>query len=422
MNTIHREAPVTGIFTPNAGKEAPERFIPNAPIREYDGYICPNDDRRARALGDQLAAQVQKNRIADFERTEEYCHQHGETNPDQMVHVTTFLHLDGVFYMTYYANTSTAAEDPLMQECRLAFCPDDRPEDMTIVTVQKAGDMLDDRKIDAVYDTILLYKGGDELYLLWTASADGEYYRFYCVYDRATNTLGPIRPNRFRVGDTVNDFSMTGIVNALSAQGLPHKHMFADIGIMQKLTSREENGELWYYTGAYSGFLNCIIRSRDFITWEYVAEPDFLNLSQWENAVYVWGDRCYYFVRQYDCQQGFLTCYDLETGTWAAPFLIRDTQSRSDFIEYQGELYLIHAPVDRNGFGIMHIDRETLKNSRPVAVADMKESCFYPFARVEGDTVYMSYTVDRRHVRLTHFPAQALIREDEPEDKASGMQ
>ena len=39
--------------------------------------------------------------------------------------------------------------------------------------------------------------------------------------------------------------------------------MFSDIGIMQKLTTRTENGETWYYTGAYSGYFNCIIKSRD---------------------------------------------------------------------------------------------------------------------------------------------------------------
>ncbi len=417
MNAIGRMAPETGIFTENVGGQAPERLEPHAPINGYDGYICPMDDPQAWKRGERLAALVQENRIADFERTEEYCRRRGETDPDRMVHVSTFLHLDGYFYMTYYANTSAAAEDPRMQECRLAVYPEGRPQDMAVYTVQSVGDTLDGRTIDAVYDTILLYKGGDQLYLLWTASAAGEYYRFYCIYDRAAHTLSAIRPNRFRVGAVVNDFSVTGIVHALSANGLAHKRMFADIGIMQKLTTRVENGEIWYYTGAYSGYFNCIIRSRDFITWDYVAKPDFINLSQWENAVYVWGDRCYYFVRQVDCQQGFLTYYDLNTHIWAPPCLVRDAQSRSDFIAYAGELYLIHAPRDRNGFGILRVDREQLKNSRPVAVADMQSSCFYPFARVEEDTVYLSYTVDRRHIRLSRFPAAALLEGEEPHNE-----
>ena len=174
--------------------------------------------------------------------------------------------------MTYYANTSNDAEDPLFQEARLAFCPIDDPEQMTIVTVQKAGELLDGKLVDRVYDTILLHKDGDELYILWTASVDGLYYRLYCTYNMKTMTLGAIRPNRFMVGDIVNDFSTTGISTALAANGLGHKDMFSDIGIMQKLTTRVEDNETWYYTGAYSGHLNCVIKSKDFITWKYVSE------------------------------------------------------------------------------------------------------------------------------------------------------
>lgn len=396
------------IFTPNVPTDRPEMLTPDAPIQPYDGYLVPGQDEKARRLGARCAAAVRDNKIADFERSEDYCRRRGETDPDRMVHVSTFLRLDGMIYMTYYANTSTAAEDPLHQQARLAFCPEARPEELTVLTVQKVGDTLGGKTIDMLYDTILLYKGGDELYILWTASADGLYYRFYCVYNRKTGTFGPIRPNRFRVGGVTNDFSTTGIVDALTAAGLPHKMMFSDIGIMQKLTTRTENGETWYYTGAYSGYFNCIIKSRDLVTWDYVATPDFLNLSLWENAVYVVGDRCFYFVRQYDCQQGFLTCYDLVAGRWTVPTLIRDTQSRSDFIWWQGELYLIHGPLDRNGFGVVRVNRDCLAKSEPVLVADLGGSCFYPFARVEGEDIYLSYTVDRQHIRLSRFPAAML--------------
>ena len=77
---------------------------------------------------------------------------------------------------------------------------------------------------------------------------------------------------------------------------------------------------------------------------------------------------------------------------------------------YNRELYLIHAPLDRDGFGIVRIDRDDLANSRPLAVVRMGESLFYPFARVMGDTVYLSYTVDRKHIRLTHFDAKAYLK------------
>lgn len=83
--------------------------------------------------------------------------------------------------------------------------------------------------------------------------------------------------------------------------------------------------------------------------------------------------------------------------------LVADTQSRSDFFPYQGQLFLIHAPVDRNGFGILQVDPDDFTKSKEVLVADMHSSCFYPFTRVYGSEVYLSYTVDRKHIRLSHF-------------------
>jgi len=218
-----------------------------------------------------------------------------------------------------------------------------------------------------------------------------------------------VQVNRFKVGNVTNDFSVSGITNALALNNLPCKKMFSDIGIMQKLSSRVENGETWYSTGAYSGWLNCIIKSRDFITWEYVAQPDFINLSEWENAVYVLGDSVYYFVRQTtDCMQGFLTRYDLKTGSWDTPTLVRDAQSRSDFVYWQNRLFLMHAPADREGIGILEIDTGNLSKSRPVAVANFHSSIFYPYWDLIGDTAYISYTVSRKNIRFSKFDMNLL--------------
>ncbi len=401
--TVKFMPPEEGIFTPNIQTDKPELFTGSAPINHYNGYLRPQNSKAARELGDKCVAEMKASIIADFEKNEAYCVKHPEDHVDMMVHVSTFAIINGYIYMTYYANTGTTAEDPFYQESRFAFCPCDDPSDMTIIKLQKAGETLDGKTIDRVYDTILMRKDDDVLYLMWTASADGLYYRFYCTYTISTGTLSAIRPNRFKVGDVTNDFSISGMITALSANGIAHKSMWSDIGIMQKLTTREENGEIWYYSGAYSGNFNCIIKSRDFITWEYVSTPDFINESLWENAVYVIGDKVYYFVRQDECMQGFLTCYDLVNDTWATPCLIRDTQSRSDFIMYKDELYLIHAPIDRNGFGIVKVNREDLGKSEPVLVAEMHDSLFYPYTDIYNEYAYMSYTINRKHIRLAKF-------------------
>lgn len=406
--TIKRSAPVGGVFTPDIETDVILPEIPSVPIREYSGFLRPNDSTPARALGEKFAAEMKEGFVADFERSAAYCERNGESGPDKMVHVPTFTIVDGMVYMTYYANTDTDGETPSYQGARLAMCPENDPEDLTVIDIQKAGDTLDGEVITGVYDTILLHKDDRELYILWTAKTT-QYYRFYCVYDIPTKTLGPIRVNRFRVGEITNDFSMSGMHHALYASGISHRRMFADIGIMQGVTKRVENGVEYYYTGIYSGAFTAIAKSCDFITWEFVATPDFPNNSVWENATYVLNDKVYYFARQNECLQGFLTYYDLVTGEWAPPFLIADEQSRAVFFRYKDTLYLMHAPKDRLGVGIVRVDPEDLTKSTPLLIADMKSSCFYPFAKLYGETLYVAYTVARQHIRLTKIQFEKYV-------------
>ncbi len=363
----------------------------------------------ARRLGEIFSNDITSGFVADFERTEGYCKK-GES-PDLMVHVSTFCTIDGYIYMTYYANVNAHAEDANSQMARLAYCPVDNPSDMTFVNIQSVGDTLCGRPVVMVYDTILMQKDERTVYILWTANIGGEYYRLYRSFDIVTKTLGEISVNRFKVGSIVNDFGAKGIRNALAQSGIKMKKTYSDIGIMQKLSTRVENGKVYYYTGAYSGDFTCIIKSCDLETWEYVSQPDFVNASQWENATYVLGDRIFYFVRQHtDSPYGFLTVYDIVKDTWEKPVLIADSQSRSDFIMYKGELYLFHAPIDRNHIGLVRIDTESIANSAPVFIAKMDTSCFYPFISCfDGDGLAMSYTVERKHIRLAKFDMEKLI-------------
>lgn len=391
------------VFTEDIFADKALSPTPSGAITKTVGTLNPLDNAQAVSRGAALAASVDQNRIADFEKNIAYCEKMGG-NPDKMVHVSTFTVIGDMVYMTYYANTGSAAEDPKHQEARFAYCPLSNPSQMTIRTVQKVGDEVDGESITMVYDTILMHKDSSEIYVMWTASTPVQYYRFYRVFDVKSGQLGPVRVNRFKAGNVTNDFSISGVKHALYASGVAPKTMTSDIGIMQKLSTRVEGGVTYYYTGAYAGAFNCIIKSRDLITWEYVSTPDFTNQSEFENAVYVVGDRVYYFVRQTSgCAQGFLTYYDLKAKTWATPLLIKDCQSRSDFLYYKNNLYLIHAPRNRSGFGIVRVDTGDLRASRAVAVADMGSSCFYPYVKTVGNEVYISYTVDRKHIRLSKF-------------------
>lgn len=380
-------------------------------IENVAAIIDATVSEAVKAKGDAFAQEIEDAYISDFEKTEKAYAEGRVNETDKMVHVSTFCVIDNTIYMTYYANTKEASEDPNNQTARLVYCPVDNPEDKTFIDIQSVGDMCSGLRVNLVYDTILAKKDNETLYILWTAKVGGNYYRLYRSFCTRTKTLGEVQVNRFKVGEIINDYSTSGMQGAMAENGVAYKAMYSDIGIMQKFTAREENGETYYYTGTYSGDFTCIVKSKDFITWEYVAQPDFLNESKWENATYVKGDKCYYFVRQQEgVKYGFLTIYDLVKKTWEKPVLIEDCQSRGDFIEYKGNLYLFHAPIDRKHIGIVKIDTQNLANSKALLQAQMHTSCFYPFVQYyQNGELAISYTVERKHIRLASFTLSKYI-------------
>ena len=405
------------IFTADyTSSNTPTTYSP-ALVTDYAAKIEADTSLNSEAKAISFVQEINGNKVGDFEKI----------GIDKMCHVSTFTYAKGNIYVSYYANTISAAEDPQYQVARLAYAPENNTDNKVILDIMQVGDDLYGYKVTGVYDTILMQKEDepDNLYILWTASINGKYYRLYRIFNMETEEMGEIGVNRFKVGNVTNDFSSTGIQKALTANDIGYKWFFADIGIMQKLSTRVENGETYYYTGAYSGNFTCIIKSKDLITWEYVAQPDegangtgFANATKWENAVYVLGDKVYYFVRQWDpdtssdvgSYYGILTSYDLNTKEWAKPVLVGDCQSRSDFIYYKGNLYLFYAPTDREHIGILRIDTGNLANSKVVLQADMGGSCFYPFVQYNSrGELCMSYTVDRKHIRLASFTLSNYI-------------
>ena len=381
-------------FTKDIVTEKELILVPGMPISSPVRTISAACEPEALEKGKAFAEEIKNRFVADFEKS-----------GDKMAHVSTFIVVDDVVYVSYYANTKEPSEDPENQTARLAFARLDDMENKTYIDLQTAGDVFDGKKIEMVYDTILMKKDEDTLYVMWAARVEGNYYRFYCPFDIATKNVGEVGVNRLKIGSVVNDFSTSGIQSGLAANELPCKKLYADIGIMQKQSSRMEKGERYYYSGMYSGDFTALIKSKDLITWEYVSQPDFPNDSQWENATYVWKDKVYYFVRQQGTNPcGFLTVYDLESHTWARPVEIEDCQSRADFILYRDRLFLFHAPIDREHIGIVEIDTDNIAHSHVVLQAKMPTSCFYPFVSYyRQKELAMSYTVARQHIRLAEF-------------------
>ena len=399
------------IFSEDFKTEKQSIIVDNHTIDKFSAIILADVSDEAKRKGEQFALEIEEGFVSDFEKSERLFNEGKVDERDLMVHVSTFAVINDVIYMTYYANTKDPNEDPNYQTARFAYCSVNDLDNKTIVDIQSAGDMCGGRKVEMVYDTIMMQKDEDTIYIMWTAKLEGNYYRLYRTFTISTGKMGEVAVNRFKVGEVTNDFSTSGIQSALTENGIGYKHMYSDIGIMQKLSSRIENGETYYYTGSYSGDFTCIIKSRDLVTWEYVSEPDFPNDSKWENATYVIGDKCYYFVRQHEeSKYGFLTTYDLINKKWETPVLVEDSQSRSDFIVYKGELYMFHAPIDREHIGIIHIDTDNIANTEVVLQAHMHTSCFYPFVQYfGGEGLAMSYTINRKHIRLAKFDADKCL-------------
>ena len=387
----------SNVFTDDCKTSKELKITEGAPIANVMRTIAAGETEN----GKSFANEVTDGFVTDFEKPE-----------DQMAHVSTFMVVKDTVYMTYYANTKEPSEDPKNQTARLVYAPLDNVDRKTFIDLQTTGDTVGDKVIDMVYDTILMPKDDDTIYVMWTArTTEGNYYRFYCPFILSAKELGEIGVNRFKVGNVINDFSVSGIKSALAENDIPCKKMYSDIGIMQKLSCRVENGKIHYYTGTYSGDFTAIIKSSDLITWEYVSQPEFINDSKWENATYVLNDKVYYFVRQQDTNKcGFLTAYNLLTKTWDDPVEIEDCQSRGDFIYYKDNLYLFHAPIDREHIGIVKIDTENIAGSSVVLQAKMHTSCFYPFVQYyKNDELAMSYTVARKHIRLAKFTLSKYI-------------
>ena len=352
---------------------------------------------------------------------------------DKMVHVSTFCIINDVLYATYYVNTINHGETPSEHTARFVICPLNTISNSSTYkyydlcytkTVAEANGiqeiLINGKHIDSLYDIVLLHKDDNTLFLAWTCTLDGNYYRVYKTYNISTQSFSNIAINKFKVFDTIVDFSSNDLNDVFAKYNIEHKPLAGDIGIMQKLSSRTENGVVYYYTGMYIGQFNCIIKSTDLITWEFVSIPSFENKSQWENAVYIKNDKAFYFCRQqYDTPYAFLTWFDLSTNKWHSPIYINDGQSRCDFIEYNNKLYLIHSPMDRNHLAIMLIDEDNLIRSKDVQVAQVPDY-FYPYMQKYKGELYISFTNSRQHIYVSKFTI-CSIDSDTIRDKFNQM-
>ncbi|UFK64823.1 hypothetical protein [Limosilactobacillus reuteri] len=348
-------------------------------------------------LGKDLA-----NHLADFAKS-----------GDKMVHVSTFYKVNDTLFMSYYANTRSAYEDPTQHTARLVYAPFENLNQQTYIDVADIGQEYNGQKIEAIYDSLLL-KTSDDSYMIYafTAKVGGKFYMLYRRFDPKTKLLSDIHTMNFKVGVMTSTFDTVSVHDLLAKAGIDYDYEDRDISFVQKLSPRIEDGVVQYYAGIGILHFCFVVKSSDLINWTFVSTPDFMYKPEFEPSVYVKGDNVYYFCRQRGTEgNAVLAKYNIPNGQWSNPILVPDTQSRYDFFENNSQLYLVHSPLDRNHISLMQIDQNVLEKSYEVATAVVQD-CFYPFTQNIDGQMYMSFTQSRQHIWLNKFNPHSLLDSD----------
>lgn len=343
-------------------------------------------------FGEQL-----NNHITDFAKPD-----------DTLVHVSSFVIVDDVVYCVFSASRSTAVEDASKYTSRLQYCHLDNPQKITYIDLCSVGDTFNGETVTAVCDSAIFQKDQRTL-CIWHTLKTTEYQMVYYTFDTVTKELSERQLCTFGYGDMKKDFSISGMESVLDSAGVEHEFSNTDICLMQKITPYEE----YYYTGMGLLKFCSVIRTKDFINWEYVSKPPFLHNQYWEPICYVKNDILYYYCRQHNKfdRCGFLCTYDLKENTWSDPVKISDCQSRSDFFEFDDKLYLLHAPKDRNHLCIKRIAENNIYQTNNVQCAKITD-CFYPFVRVYKGKLYITFTKTRKHIYLSQFTLNSITTDE----------
>lgn len=363
---------------------------------KYPKPQCPQlpEDYMASFVGGQTVSNMFANPLGDL-----------TISTDLMAHCSSFKIINDTIYAAFYVNKQAAVEKPTQHTAVFRRASLNNLSSITNTELCTVGDSVLGQTVNAIYDTVVLKKDddNDNLYLLFTAMLGTDYYLLYRKYTISTDTLTDISKCQFTVNTVTNDFSISGMKQALDANIISYPAFSTDVSFMQQLSTRVENGVTYYYTGI--GVLDfCFIaKSSDLTNWVFVSQPDFPTTSKFEPAVYVMGDVAYYLCRQdYSSSYAFLTTYNLVTHVWATPVNIPDCQSRSVFFTNSGNLYALHAPKDRYHIAILRINTTNLDQSADIAVGDV-DNMFYPFIQDDNGKLYVTITQARKHIWLCNF-------------------
>ena len=128
----------SSIFSADTVTDKEPIIIERAPIENATKIISAEVNDKAKRLGEAFADEIAEGFISDFEKSEALYLSGKVDEKDLMVHVSTFLVMDGTIYMSYYASTKNPSENPDFQTARLVWCPANDTDNKTYIYIQGA--------------------------------------------------------------------------------------------------------------------------------------------------------------------------------------------------------------------------------------------------------------------------------------------
>lgn len=320
---------------------------------------------------------------------------------DLMTHVSSFVIVDDIVYSVFSVNKIQPRENAQEYTTRLQYFPLSNPSEIEYIDICNIGDDFFGYTVSATCDCCIFKKESDanNLYIVWTIKTNNMWRLVYKTFNLNTKLLSEANLCKFVKDNVEYNFKISDLQTALNDTSITN----TDICLMQKISSRIENGEKYYYTGVGITDTCFVIKTKDFINWEYVTKPTFDYNPMWEPVTYVFNNKLYYYCRQEDkSKYGVLAYYDLNNNIWSNPLFIEDAQSRSDFFVFNDKLYLMHAPKNRYHLALLRIDTNNLNKSTEV-MCSWVNNYFYPFVQNYNGQLYMTITQNRQHIYFVHF-------------------
>lgn len=307
---------------------------------------------------------------------------------------------NGYCYVTYY----TSVEPGIMEEgqgklsVRLVRFKIDTPKEQEAFWVAKYGETytIDDISIlcNDTFDPCIAYKEG-KVYCYVDVKIDSDSYFTTCVriFDVASGDFSDFKKCRFKANDDVIDF-VPSEINKLIGDNIIN----GPAAIHPIFNLYEEQ----YYTSVLSmSSKGCIIKTTDFVTFEYVSHPtiEYSDKHYAEAALYINGNIGYYAARTKEKFVRVLT-YNLLDGTWKHLIDLCDCMTRPTFVQVSSPdgFHIVTSPSDRGTLNFFFVTEAGSMLGSVYRPTPVDTGLWYPNFVKREDGIYCVWSNSRKNV------------------------